>query len=82
MLWEVSHISIKLFPEAQIILSGEGVAGLVPHPAGAAWPQSQYNPCQNINGIFHRTTTNESKICIETQRPLNSKTVLRKEEKN
>lgn len=40
MLWEVSHISIKLFPEAQIILSGEGVAGLVPHPAGAAWPQT------------------------------------------
>ena len=36
MLWEVSHVSIQLFPEAQIILSGEGVAGLVPHPAGAA----------------------------------------------
>lgn len=40
MLWEVSHVSVKLFLEAQIILSGEGVAGLVPHPAGAACPQT------------------------------------------
>lgn len=40
MLWEVSHVSVKLFLEAQIILSAEGVAGLVPHPAGTACPQT------------------------------------------
>ena len=28
--------------------------------------QSQCNPYQNTSGVFHRTRTNNSKICMET----------------
>ena len=30
------------------------------------------NPYQNTNGTFHRTSTNNFKICKETKRTLNS----------
>ena len=30
--------------------------------------QSQYNPYQNSNGIFHRTKRNNSKICLKPQK--------------
>ena len=40
--------------------------------------QIQYNPYQNINGIFHETRAN-SKICMETQKtPQIAKIILRK----
>ena len=35
-------------------------------------------PYQNVNGIFHRTRTNNSKIGIETQKTLNSLNNLQK----
>ena len=41
-------------------------------------PQIQWNPYQNIHDIFHRTRTNNSKICMEPQRPRAAKTILRK----
>ena len=31
--------------------------------------QIQSDPFQNTKGIFHRTRTNNFKICMETQRP-------------
>ena len=38
---------------------------------------------QNTNGIFHRTRTNNFKICMETQkRPQIAKTILRKKSRN
>ena len=47
------------------------------------WPytlQIQGNPFQNINGTFHWTRTNNSKICMEAQKTLNSQNNLEKEE--
>ena len=38
----------------------------------------QSNPYQNTNGIFHRTRSNNLKICIETQKTLNSQNNLEK----
>ena len=38
----------------------------------------QHNLFQNIDGIFHRTRTNNCKVCMETQKTPNSKTILRK----
>ena len=40
--------------------------------------QIQFNPYQNTNGIFHRTRTNNSKICMETQKTLNTQNNLEK----
>ena len=42
----------------------------------------QCNPYQNINtnDIFHRTGTNNHKICVELQKTLNSPSNLDKEE--
>ena len=40
--------------------------------------QIQCNPYQNTKGIFHSTTTNNLKICMETQKTLNAKAILRK----
>ena len=41
--------------------------------------QIQSNPYQNMNDIFHRTRTNDLKICMEIQKNLNiAKTILRK----
>ena len=44
--------------------------------------QIQYNPYQNTNGIFHRTRTNNSKMCMVTQKTPNSQNNLKKEEQN
>ena len=38
----------------------------------------QHSLFQNIGGIFHRTRTNNCKICMETQKTSNSQTILRK----
>ena len=40
--------------------------------------QIQCNIYQNTNGIFHRTKTNNSKICMETQKTLKNQNILRK----
>ena len=40
--------------------------------------QIQYNPYQATNGIFHRNRTKKFTIHMETQKTLNSQTVLRK----
>ena len=40
------------------------------------------NLYQNTNGIFHTSSINQSEIYIETQKPLNSKKNLEKEEQN
>ena len=40
--------------------------------------QIQCNPCENTNSIFHRTKTNNFKICMEAQRLQIAKTMLRK----
>ena len=37
-------------------------------------------PYQNTKGIFHRTRTNNFKICMETQKTPNSQNNLEKEE--
>ena len=42
--------------------------------------QVQYNSYQNINSIFHRTRTNNLKICMGTQKTPNSQNNLEKEE--
>ena len=42
----------------------------------------QYNPYQATNGIFHRNRTNNSTICMEIQKTLNSQSNLEKEEWN
>ena len=42
--------------------------------------QIQCNPHQATSGIFHRTRTNNFKICMETQETLNSQSNLEKEE--
>ena len=52
------------------------------------WPyypgklQIQFNPSQNTNDIFHRTRTNISKMCMETQKTPNSQSNLEKEKQN
>ena len=38
--------------------------------------QIQCNPYQISNGIFHRTRTKNLKICMETQKTLNSQSSL------
>ena len=38
----------------------------------------QCNPYQTTNGIFHRTRTKDSTICLETQKTLNTQAILRK----
>ena len=43
--------------------------------------QIQCNPYQNTSGIVHRTRTNNSKICMETQKTLNSQKNLEKEQR-
>ena len=45
-------------------------------------PQIQHNPYQNSNGIFHRTRTNKSKMCMESQKILNSQSTREKEEQS
>ena len=40
--------------------------------------QIQCNPYQNTNSIFHRTGTNNLNICIELQKTLRIKDILRK----
>ena len=44
--------------------------------------QIQCNPYQITNGIFHRTKTKNFKICMETQKPLNSQSNLEKEKQS
>ena len=44
--------------------------------------QSQCNPYQATNGIFHRTKTNNFTICMEIQKTSNSQSTLEKEEWN
>ena len=41
--------------------------------------QIQCNPYQTTNGIFHRTRTKNFTICMETQKTLNRKSSLEKE---
>ena len=43
--------------------------------------QIQCNPYQIINGIFYRTRTKNLKICMETQKTLNSQSNLEKKKK-
>ena len=40
--------------------------------------QIQDNPYQNTHGIFHKTITNNPKICMEPQKTPNIKEILRK----
>ena len=42
--------------------------------------QTQCNPYQATNGIFHRARTNNFTICVEIQKTLNSPSNLEKEE--
>ena len=42
--------------------------------------QIQCNPYQNTKGIFHRTRTNNFKICMERQKTLNSQNTFEKEQ--
>ena len=42
--------------------------------------QIQCIPYRATSGIFHRTRTNNFKICMETQKTLNSQSNLEKEE--
>ena len=44
--------------------------------------QIQCNPYQTANGIFHRTRTNNFRICMEIQKTLNSWNNLEEEEWN
>ena len=44
--------------------------------------QIQCNPYQATSGIFHRTRTNNFKICMEIQKASNSQSNLKKEEWN
>ena len=40
------------------------------------------NPCQNTNGIFHRTKTNKLIICMEAQKTLKSQNYPEKEDQS
>ena len=42
--------------------------------------QTEYNPYQATNGIFHRTRINNFTICMEIQKTSNSQNNLEKEE--
>ena len=42
----------------------------------------QRNPCQDTNGLFHRSRINNFTICMETEKTLNSQSNLEKEECN
>ena len=44
--------------------------------------QIQCNHYQNTNYIFHRTRINSSKICMETQKTMDSRGILEKEEQS
>ena len=44
--------------------------------------QIQCNPYQNANGIFHRTRTNNFKICMESQNTTNSQSSPEKEKQS
>ena len=44
--------------------------------------QSQCNPYQTTNDIFHRTRTNNFIICLETQKTWTSQSNLEKKEEN
>ena len=44
--------------------------------------QIQCNPYQTTNGIFHRTRTKNFRICMETQKTLNSQSNLEKEKRS
>ena len=44
--------------------------------------QTQYNPYQITNGIFHRTRKKKIKICMETQKTPNSQSNPEKEKKS
>ena len=44
--------------------------------------QIQFNPYQAINGIFHKTRTNDFTICMEIQKIQNNQSNLEKEEWN
>ena len=44
--------------------------------------QIQYNPYQNIHGIFDRTRTNNPKILSNHKRPQIAKAILRNEEQS
>ena len=44
--------------------------------------QSQCNPYQTTNDIFHRTRTNNFIICTQTQKTSNSQSNLEKEQWN
>ena len=41
----------------------------------------QFNPSQDTNGVFHKTLTKNSKICMNTLRPWISRRILRKKNK-
>ena len=43
--------------------------------------QIQCNPYQNSNDIFHRSRKNNPKICMQPQKTLNAKEILRKKNK-
>ena len=44
--------------------------------------QIQCNPYQTTNGIFHRTTTKNFTMCMETQKTMNSQSNLEKEKQS
>ena len=44
--------------------------------------QIQCNPYQTTNGIFHRTTTKNFTMCMETQKTMNSQSNLEKEKRS
>ena len=44
--------------------------------------QTEYNPYQATNGIFHRIRINNFTICMEIQKTSNSQSNLEKEEWN
>ena len=42
----------------------------------------RFSPYQNTNDIFHRTRTNNFKLCIEIQKTPNSENNLKKEKQS
>ena len=51
---------------------------LLKFPNCAKQLQSQYNPYENSNDIFHRTKRNNSKICMKHKTSWIAKTILKK----
>ena len=43
--------------------------------------QIQCNPYQKSNGLFHKNRTNNPKVCMESQKPLNSQSKLEEKKK-